>query len=100
MNDGFPSDNILTKPIYITTTARNGIVTANLEDFNIIVYEDFMVSLEWLCDFKNSKQSNNNSFCFSLGLKSGKTFYRNVSQDNWKTIPVASVGFWSDIYYY
>jgi hypothetical protein len=87
-----PYENILNKPIYIEITAE-GEYIINLKNDNIILDEDFFISLEY---YKIPDQSKGKLiFCATHGgtNKTGNTYFRFTSQSNWEPEPVDHVGF-------
>ena len=84
LNKGFDTTSILKKPIYISlskveTTKKD--ITIDLNDENIWVLGDFLISLEHV---KNLGKG----YLFFCGGLSHKTYYRMASQGNWTTFPI------------
>lgn len=76
-------ENILREPIFIKVPKnmlKDGL-HINLEDKNIIVDGNFLVTLEHI------KELGNGGLWFCASLKQ-KTFYRKTSQGEWQTAPI------------
>ena len=78
IKDGLPDQKLVEKNIIINSTVKKGVVEVNLEKYNILLKDDFAVTLEWIEDFGNKK------LLFSMGLLGSKTVYRYTSQANWE----------------
>ena len=89
MNNELPGENILVEPIYIVPNIKSGILTVNLEKYNIYVENDFLVALEWL-------EFGENKLYLGIGLK-GKSFMREASQGDWDRFPLGSIGIFATI---
>ena len=82
-----PHESILTENIFVESQIKEGVLTVDLSEYNIVVEDDFMVSLEWIEDL------GKDGLHFSMGLFGSPVIYRYTSQGNWtKTKPV-SIGF-------
>jgi hypothetical protein len=46
LKKGLPNNTLLQENIIVTSTVKNGLMTIDLDDYNIVVYEDFFVSIE------------------------------------------------------
>lgn len=82
IKNGIPDTNILKQPIYYKGQGRypkGYVLTVNLEEYDVFVDHDFVVSFEWI---KNMGKGGLN-FPFSLFRKN--TVSRSTSQDNWNT---------------
>lgn len=86
VNNGFPGRNILTENILFRIGRQSGKIEFDLSNYNIIVKDDFFVSLEWIDGNRNS------GIVFSAGFTNKNTFYRKVSQGKWKKYQLG-VGF-------
>ena len=92
MKNNRPNENILTEPIYIEIKSE-GEYIIDLENYNIILDEDFFISLEYYkipdrtigkLVFCATHRKNDNK---------GNSYFRFTSQGNWETEPVDNVGF-------
>jgi hypothetical protein len=90
MNNEHPAETILSEPIYVDTNITMGILTVNLEKYNLYVENDFMVALEWL------QELGEKELRFGTGLK-GKSFVRVTSQGDWDRFPLGSIGIFATI---
>jgi hypothetical protein len=78
--DTVPHENILKENIIVKTAVKSGIVTVDLEKYNIVLDHDFLITLEWLVDYEKS--------CIDLRiapqfLSSTTIFIKNTSQGTW-----------------
>ena len=90
MNNEHPGETILSEPIYVVPNITKGILTVNLEKYNMYVENDFMVALEWL------QELGEKELRFGTGLK-GKSFMRVTSQGDWDRFPLGSIGIFATI---
>jgi hypothetical protein len=87
-----PYENILTEPIYIEITSE-GEHIIDLENYNIILDEDFFISLEY---YKIPDRTIGKLiFCANhrKNINKGNSYFRFTSQSNWEPEPVDNVGF-------
>lgn len=87
LKDGLPHENILKDNIIVTSTIKSGILSVDLKEYNIIMEEDFFVSLEWIENFGDGDLQ------FSIGFLGSPVIYREASQGRWITINGVSAGF-------
>lgn len=92
LKDGLPSENILPQPIFLEI-ASEGEYLVDLSGYNIVMEEDFFISLEYyrvadraegrltFCAFHNRRQGNGNGY------------YRLASQGKWVREMFDNVGF-------
>ncbi len=78
VKNGLPGRNILTENILFQIGRQSGKIEFDLSKYDIIVKDDFFVSLEWIDGNKNS------GIVFSGGFTNKNTFYRKASQGKWK----------------
>lgn len=76
---GLPSKNISNKNILYMIKKKNGRMIIDLSAFNIIVHDDFIVSLELLKIYGGSIE-----IAISALRSKGRSYYRTASQDKWK----------------
>lgn len=86
IKNGLPDKNILRENIIIRTGNQTGKIELDLSKYNIVVNDDFFISLEWIQGNKNS------GIVFSAGFINKGTYYRKASQGRWKKYPIG-VGF-------
>jgi hypothetical protein len=95
IKNGVPGENILREPIVITTKVRRGILSVNLEQYNIYVEDDFFVALEWLREMGSEK-----SIGFGAGILNHNSFHRVVSLGDWEKVPLmVGLGFYATVLY-
>jgi hypothetical protein len=76
-------ENVMVNPVYFhkSKVETNKEIQLDLQSQNIVVYGDFLVTLEHVKDLGKG------SLNFCIGLFE-KTYYRKTSQGDWKTIPI------------
>lgn len=65
--------------IIVTTDIKSGVLEVDLEDYNIMVNDDFAVTLEWIEDFGAGQLR------FSFRRFGPRCVFRYASQDNWES---------------
>lgn len=78
---------ILKEPIIVEIDKQTRTLTVDLKKYNLIVNNDFLVSLEWIEGYGSEKIS------FCAGLMNTNCLYRKTSQDNWEKANPVGVGF-------
>jgi hypothetical protein len=80
MEKGKPGKNITGSNIIITETIREGQVNVDLEPYNIVAEDDFLISLEWIF-------GGDSKGLFFSGVFLGKPlYYRKASQGEWTKV--------------
>ena len=94
MKGGQPHTNILQENIILRIGKQTGKIELDLSKYNIVVAEDFFISLEWIDGNLNSSEyaTMSTGIVFSAGFINKGTYYRKASQGRWKKYP-AGVGF-------
>jgi hypothetical protein len=87
IKNGVVDTIILKEPIIITWASTSGPISVDLKKYNLIVENDFLVSLEWIEGYGNE----NINFC--VGLMNRNCLFRKTSQDAWHKANPAGVGF-------
>jgi len=82
-----PDKKIPTKDIIVVTKIKNGQLSFDLTDYNIVVYDDFYVTLEWIEDL------GGDDLKFSASRFGNHIVTRMTSQGNWEKISIVSIGF-------
>ncbi len=90
LTDGLPGENILKENILVRTKIKQGRITVDLTEYNIIVKNVFIISLEWLEMFGNVE---NGVIFFSAALLNSSVFLRETSQSEWERKKGIGVGF-------
>lgn len=88
IKDGLPNEKIVKENIIFSFNVIEGEFTLDLEEFNIVVEEDFYSTIELL---QNQKQEEH--VLFSFGLLGKTMAYRYTSQGGWIKQNTAGVGF-------
>ncbi|GGX25159.1 carboxypeptidase-like regulatory domain-containing protein [Aquimarina muelleri] len=92
LKDGVPHESILKENIILTTDIKEGVFSADLSKYNIVVEDDFFVSLEWIEDL------GKDGLMFSVGLFGSPIIERKTSQGDWNKVGVG-IGFTVDVEY-
>lgn len=93
VKDGLPDELIINENIIVTVPEDDSKLVVDLTKYNIMVDDDFFVSLEWI-------ESAPRRINFSAGFL-GKGFYaRQTSHGNWYKVGVVGVGFTVDTVYW
>ena len=86
VENGLPTSTLLKENIIIETDATSGIVSKDLAPYEIVIDEDFFVSIEWIKDLGPGK------LYFSGGFFGSPLIAREVSQGTWSKVGSGSVG--------
>jgi len=87
LKDGLPNKRITNQNIIITSKIKEGKLTVDLSKYDIIVEDDFFVSLEWI------ENLGEKGLYFSMGLLGSPVISRYTSQGDWKKVGAVSLGF-------
>jgi hypothetical protein len=87
MKNGLVDSIILKQPIIVEIDKSTRVLTVDLKNYNLVVENDFLVSLEWIEGYGSDKIS------FCAGLMNGNCLYRKTSQDAWQKANPVGVGF-------
>ncbi|MBL7883898.1 MAG: carboxypeptidase-like regulatory domain-containing protein [Bacteroidia bacterium] len=87
MNNGIVDSIILKEPIIVEIDKQTRVLTVDLKKYNLVVENDFLVSLEWIEGYGSDKIS------FCAGLMNKNCLFRKTSQDNWEKANPIGVGF-------
>jgi hypothetical protein len=93
MENGFPAENILKEPIFVTIVGNTRTLSIDLKKYNLIVEDDFFVSLEWI------KQLKGEGLFFCGGVYNADSYTRFTSQGNWEKINYFGLGFYTTVTY-
>ena len=86
LKDGLPNETLLNENIIVETDIQSGIVSKDLTPYEIVIDQDFFVSIEWIEDLGPGK------LFFSGGFFGSPLISREVSQGTWSKVGSASVG--------
>lgn len=86
LKDGLPNETLLNENIIVETDIQSGIVSKDLTPYEIVIDQDFFVSIEWIEDLGPGK------LFFSGGFFGSPLIAREVSQGTWAKVGSASVG--------
>lgn len=87
VKDKMPHENILTENIIVETQIKEGVLTVDLSEYNIVVEDDFMVSLEWI------ENLGQDGLFFSMSFFGSPVISRQTSQAYWKKQKPVGIGF-------
>jgi len=90
---GMPDALITKENIIVTAPRSSGKLTVDLTPYNIMVEDDFFVSLEWIEDAPGR-------IFFSAALLATPIISRDTSQGEWKKLSIAGIGFTVDTTYW
>ena len=93
MKNGLPYENILPEPVFITALGKTRTLSLDMKQYNLIVEDDFFVSLEWIKELKGKGLY----FCGSTS-KLG-SFSKKTSQSSWQKEDVLGLGFYTTVIY-
>jgi hypothetical protein len=82
-----PNNRITSQNIIVTTDIKEGPLKIDLLDYNIVVKDDFFITLEWIKDLGES------GLFFSASLMGRGIVFRSTSQANWERKGIATMGF-------
>ncbi len=87
LKDGFPDKNILKENIIIYSQIEEGRLIVDLSEYNIVVRDDFFVSLEWI------ENLGEDGLFFSLSVLGGPLLSKHTSQGEWEKVGPIGIGF-------
>lgn len=86
--DGRPSgEKLLTRNLLVSTADRvnsDAPLTVDLTTDQLVMDEDFLLTLEWISGGEVQQVSKNLAFSSSLGYGKGDLYFRKTSQDSWE----------------
>lgn len=86
LEEGLPKENILREPIYLKFSGVKGKASVDLTPYNIVVDEDFVVSLEYIKKLQKVNFTRKEQSGLYFGAKKvfgGTVYTRNTSQGDW-----------------
>jgi hypothetical protein len=92
VENGLPGENLLRDNLIVQLGKQKGPMEFDLSPYDLVVNDDFFISLEWVAGNKNS------GIVFSAGFGNKGTYYRKASQGKWRKYPMG-VGFNVDVKY-
>jgi hypothetical protein len=81
LKKGLPYKSIPQKSIIVTSKIKSGVLEVDLEPYDIVLKEDFAITLEWIEDFGDNNW--NNGLRFTMRRFGPKCVFRYASQDSW-----------------
>ena len=92
LKNGLPEAGLLKEPITVTSKMKKGVLTLNVEKYNIYVKDDFFLALQW-------KEGKNPERIGFGGGTSGNKSYHRVDNGEWDKLPIMKLGFFADVLY-
>ncbi|MCC9166135.1 carboxypeptidase-like regulatory domain-containing protein [Pontibacter harenae] len=86
LTDGLPDENIQHEPIYLKFTGKKGKASVDLKPYNLMVNEDFVVSLEYVKELRKIDMTRKEQSGLYFGAKKvfgGTVYTRSSSQGKW-----------------
>lgn len=96
--NGLPGKNLLPEGIIVKTDLKKGTLSVDLARYNLVLAEDFILSLEWVQALNQGKLSKDLMFCAALG--NGTIFTKTTSQANWRAFTQKKFGFRPQLGFY
>lgn len=93
LNQGMPNENLLDETIMIETNIESGKVSLDLKAHDIVMDDDFLVSIEWIEDLGFGE------LLFSAGFFGSNLYARSTSQGTWTQMGVAAYGMNVEVVY-
>ncbi len=84
LKDDLPNEIINSSPIIFTTKIKKGNIDVDLSQYNLIMTEDFFVSVEWI----ENPIRTDKKLIYNFSLFGSKTFAREASQSKWQKMPI------------
>lgn len=92
--NGKPSEEkLLTRNLVVTTASRatgKSPLTVDLAADQLVVDEDFLLTLEWIDGGDVQQVSKNLAFSSALGYGNGSIYFRKTSQDDWENVSLGA----------
>jgi len=91
--EGMPHENLLEEMIVVETDIESGKVHVDLQSYDIVMEDDFLVSIEWIEDLGIGE------LLFSAGFFGSNLYARATSQGTWNQMGVAAFGMNVEVVY-
>jgi len=92
VKNGMPNKILTNEQIIITAPKDNSLIEVDLDQYDIVVEDDFFVSLEWI-------ETAPGGLIFSGKLFAKSVIIRDTSQGNWEKPGIMGVGFTCKVAY-
>ena len=93
LKQGMPNENLLDEMIMIETDIESGRVSLDLKTYDIVMEDDFLVSIEWIEDLGSGE------LLFSAGFFGSNLYARATSHGRWTQMGVAAYGMNVEVVY-
>lgn len=90
VKNGLPDKSLVNQNIIVSAPRSSGKLVVDLMPYDIMVEDDFFVTLEWIEDADNRK------IWFSAALLATPLVARQTSQGDWQKLKMAGIGFTVD----
>lgn len=88
IKNGLPNQNILKENIIVTSSIKKGKLTVDLSQYNLMVEDDFFVSMEWIEDMGE----HGLFFSTDTSGSASPTITRKTSQGEWREVGKLAFG--------
>ncbi|WP_167856405.1 carboxypeptidase-like regulatory domain-containing protein [Hymenobacter metallicola] len=90
--NGKPSEEkLLRRDVIVKTSVEKGPISVDLTPDQLILDEDFMLTLEWIGGPENAKVKSQLAFVAGLGYANNDFYLRQTSQASWERASVGAV---------
>lgn len=96
--DNSPQEIIINKELFFQQKILTNILSFNLEEENIVLKDQFFVSIEFLPSKNKEKETSSTLFFGAIIRNTGNTFIRKSSQGKWVSPRIGSVSMFIEYY--
>ncbi|WP_400193110.1 carboxypeptidase-like regulatory domain-containing protein [Hymenobacter sp. B81] len=90
--NGKPSDvKLVARDIIVTSAVQKGPITVDLAPYQLVLDEDFLLSLEWVDGPERARVSSALAFVAGLGFTDNDLYVRTTSQATWERAAVGAL---------
>ena len=93
LKNGKPDSSLLPEPVTATTAMKRGTLSVDLKKYNVIVDDDFFLSLEWKEGHPRDKVG------FGGGMSGNISYHRIKGKSEWEKVPMMKLGFYANVEY-
>lgn len=87
IKNGVPNNRLFNKNIIVVTTIKEGKLTVDLSEYDIVIEDDFFITIEWIENLGPS-----DGLFFSKVFKKNALVSRSTSQAKWGTLEKGGIG--------
>ncbi len=85
------NEKLLRREVLVHTTTTRGPISVDLTPDNLLLSEDFFLSLEWVSGANTTTVHNGLAFSAGIGYADNDIYYRAASQGNWERLSAGAV---------